>query len=206
MNKNRLEAFSDGVLAIIITIMVLELHVPAEPTWHGLLEESPTFLSYVLSFIYVGIYWNNHHHMLHLAGRVSGGVLWANLHLLFWLSLIPFTTRWMSSADLAEVPVLVYGLNLLLAAIAFYLLRTALIRRQGRGGALKQALGRDWKGKLSPFLYVLGMGLSLVNPVLGFAVYSGVAAIWLIPDRRVERFVTHGAEHGAAPKAADPNG
>ncbi|MET4096396.1 TMEM175 family protein [Arthrobacter sp. UYCu712] len=206
MNKNRLEAFSDGVLAIIITIMVLELHVPAEPTWRALLEESPTFFGYVLSFIYVGIYWNNHHHMLHLAGRISGGVLWANLHLLFWLSLVPFTTRWMSNAELSEVPVLAYGLNLLFAAIAFYILRTALIRRQGRNGALEQALGRDWKGKASPFLYLLGMGLSLVHPVVGLAVYSGVAAIWLIPDRRVERYIRHGAERGPEPKTADPAG
>ena len=192
MNKNRLEAFSDGVLAIIITIMVLELHVPAEPTWQSLLEELPTFLSYVLSFVYVGIYWNNHHHMLHLAGRISGGILWANLHLLFWLSLFPFTTNWMNNADLAEVPTLVYGLNLLLAAIAFHVLKSALIRRQGRNGPLEVALGRDWKGKASPFLYLLGMALSLVQPALGLAVYSAVAAIWLIPDRRVERFLTQG--------------
>jgi uncharacterized membrane protein len=194
MNKNRLEAFSDGVLAIIITIMVLELHVPAEPTWHALLEEVPTFFSYLLSFAYVGIYWNNHHHMLHLAGRISGGILWANLHLLFWLSLFPFTTRWMNTSDLAEVPVLVYGLNLLLAAIAFYVLKTALVRRQGRNGALDVAMGRDWKGRASPFLYVAGMALSLVHPALGVAVYSGVAAIWLIPDRRVERYLSRAGE------------
>ena len=150
MNKNRLEAFSDGVLAIVITIMVLELHVPAEPTWPALLHELPTLLSYLLSFVYVGIYWNNHHHMLHLAGRINGGVLWANLHLLFWLSLIPFTTRWMNDTGLAQVPVLVYGLNLLFAAIAYYILKTALISQQGRGGALDQAMGQDWKGKGSP--------------------------------------------------------
>jgi len=197
MNKNRLEAFSDGVLAIIITIMVLELHVPTEPTWHSVLEELPTFLSYLLSFVYVGIYWNNHHHMLHLAGRISGGILWANLHLLFWLSLFPFTTNWMNNADLAEVPTLVYGLNLLLASIAFFILKSALMRRQGRNGPLEVALGRDWKGKTSPFLYVLGMALSLVQPALGVAIYAAVAAIWLIPDRRVERFLTQG--HGAAP-------
>ena len=193
MNKNRLEAFSDGVLAIIITIMVLELHVPAEPTWRALLEELPTVFSYLLSFIYVGIYWNNHHHMLHLAGRINGGVLWANLHLLFWLSLFPFSTRWLNTG-LAEIPVLVYGLNLLLAAVAFYILKLALIRQQGRNGPLDVALGRDWKGKSSPFLYVLGMGLSLLNPILGLVVYSGVAALWLIPDRRVERFLTRAAE------------
>jgi uncharacterized membrane protein len=191
MNKNRLEAFSDGVLAIVITIMVLELHVPAEPTWSALLHELPTLLSYLLSFIYVGIYWNNHHHMLHLAGKINGAVLWANLHLLFWLSLIPFTTRWLNDTGLAEVPVLVYGLNLLLAAIAYYILKSTLIRQQGRGGALDVAMGQDWKGKGSPALYVAGMLLSLVNPLFGIAVYSVVAAIWLIPDRRVERFIAH---------------
>ena len=191
MNKNRLEAFSDGVLAIVITIMVLELHVPAEPTWPALLHELPTLLSYMLSFIYVGIYWNNHHHMLHLAGKINGGVLWANLHLLFWLSLIPFTTRWINDTGLAEVPVLVYGLNLLLAAIAYYILKSALIGQQGRGGALDEAMGQDWKGKGSPVLYIAGMGLSLVNPLLGIAAYTVVAAIWLIPDRRVERFIAH---------------
>jgi len=179
------------VLAIVITIMVLELHVPAEPTWPALLHELPTLLSYLLSFIYVGIYWNNHHHMLHLAGRINGGVLWANLHLLFWLSLIPFTTRWINDTGLAEVPVLVYGLDLLFAAIAYYILKTTLIRQQGRGGALDRAMGQDWKGKGSPALYIAGMGLSLVNPLLGIAAYSVVAAIWLIPDRRVERFIAH---------------
>ncbi|WP_427131986.1 TMEM175 family protein [Pseudarthrobacter sp. S9] len=189
MNKNRLETFSDGVLAIIITIMVLELHVPAEPTWQSLLDELPTVFSYVLSFVYVGIYWNNHHHMLHLAGRISGGVLWANLHLLFWLSLFPFTTRWMNNAGLVKLPVLVYGLNLLLAAVAYYILKSTLIRQQGRHGPLELAMGQDWKGKGSPALYILGMGLTFVHPLLGLAVYTGVAAIWLIPDRRVERFI-----------------
>ncbi|SFU01131.1 TMEM175 family protein [Arthrobacter sp. ov118] len=191
MNKNRLEAFSDGVLAIVITIMVLELHVPAEPTWQALLHELPTLLSYVLSFVYVGIYWNNHHHMLHLAGRINGAVLWANLHLLFWLSLIPFTTRWINDAGLAQVPVLVYGLNLLLAAVAYYILKLTLIRQQGHGGALEEAMGKDWKGKGSPALYIAGMGLTFVSPLLGIAAYTVVAAIWLIPDRRVERFVAH---------------
>ena len=191
MNKNRLEAFSDGVLAIVITIMVLELHVPAEPTWLALFHELPTLLSYVLSFVYVGIYWNNHHHMLHLAGRINGAVLWANLHLLFWLSLFPFTTRWINDAGLAQVPVLVYGLNLLLAAIAFYILKSALIRQQGQGGPLQEAMGKDWKGKGSPVLYVAGMALTFLSPILGIAAYTVVAAIWLIPDRRVERFLAH---------------
>lgn len=193
MNKNRLEAFSDGVLAIIITIMVLELRVPEEPTWHGLLAVAPTFLSYLLSFIYVGIYWANHHHMLQLAGKVSGGVLWANLHLLFWLSLFPFTTRWMDETGFVQVPVLVYGINLLLAAIAYYVLETALIRQQGRDGPLARAVGRDWKGKASPGIYVLGLALTFVHPLAGLAAFTVVAIIWLVPDRRLERYVARAA-------------
>ncbi|MDQ0864991.1 TMEM175 family protein [Arthrobacter globiformis] len=191
MNKNRLEAFSDGVLAIIITIMVLELHVPDEPTWRGLGSVLPTFLSYLLSFVYVGIYWNNHHHMIHLASRVNGAILWANQHLLFWLSLIPFTTRWMDESGFVQIPVLTYGINLLCAAIAYFILERALIRQQGRDGPLAQAIGRDWKGKASPLIYVAGLGLTAVQPLLGVAVYTIVALIWLIPDRRVEHFVTH---------------
>ncbi|MFF2318382.1 TMEM175 family protein [Arthrobacter sp. NPDC058097] len=190
MNKNRLEAFSDGVLAIIITIMVLELHVPEEPTWRGLGSVLPTFLSYLLSFVYVGIYWNNHHHMIHLASRVNGAILWANLHLLFWLSLIPFTTRWMDESGFVQIPVLTYGINLLCAAIAYFILEQALIRQQGRDGPLAQAIGRDWKGKASPLIYVAGLGLTTVQPLLGVAAYTIVALIWLIPDRRVEHFVT----------------
>ncbi|MET3934337.1 TMEM175 family protein [Arthrobacter sp. OAP107] len=190
MNKNRLEAFSDGVLAIIITIMVLELHVPDEPTWRGLGSVLPTFLSYLLSFVYVGIYWNNHHHMIHLASRVNGAILWANLHLLFWLSLIPFTTRWMDESGFVQIPVLTYGINLLCAAIAYFILEQALIRQQGRNGPLAQAIGRDWKGKTSPLIYLAGLGLTAVQPLLGVAVYTIVALIWLIPDRRVEHFVT----------------
>lgn len=190
MNKNRLEAFSDGVLAIIITIMVLELHVPDEPTWPGLGSVLPTFLSYLLSFVYVGIYWNNHHHMIHLASRVNGAILWANLHLLFWLSLIPFTTRWMDESGFVQIPVLTYGINLLCAAIAYFILEQALIRQQGRDGPLAQAIGRDWKGKTSPLIYLAGLGLTAVQPLLGVAVYTIVALIWLIPDRRVEHFVT----------------
>ena len=190
MNKNRLEAFSDGVLAIIITIMVLELRVPDEPTWRGLGSVLPTFLSYLLSFVYVGIYWNNHHHMIHLASRVNGAILWANLHLLFWLSLIPFTTRWMDESGFVQIPVLTYGINLLCAAIAYFILEQALIRQQGRDGPLAQAIGRDWKGKTSPLIYLAGLGLSAVQPLLGVAVYTIVALSWLIPDRRVEHFVT----------------
>jgi uncharacterized membrane protein len=190
VNKNRLEAFSDGVLAIIITIMVLELHVPDEPTWRGLGSVLPTFLSDLLSFVYVGIYWNNHHHMIHLASRVNGAILWANLHLLFWLSLIPFTTRWMDESGFVQIPVLTYGINLLCAAIAYFILERALIRQQGRDGPLAQAIGRDWKGKTSPLIYLAGLGLTAVQPLLGVAVYTIVALIWLIPDRRVEHFVT----------------
>lgn len=190
MTKNRLEAFSDGVLAIIITIMVLELHVPDEPTWRGLGSVLPTFLSYLLSFVYVGIYWNNHHHMIHLAGRVNGAILWANLHLLFWLSLVPFTTRWMDESGFVQIPVLTYGINLLCAAIAYFILEQALIRQQGRDGPLAQAIGRDWKGKTSPLIYLAGLGLTAAQPLLGVAAYTVVALIWLIPDRRVEHFVT----------------
>ncbi|MFH5877708.1 TMEM175 family protein [Arthrobacter sp. NA-172] len=194
MNKNRLEAFSDGVLAIVITIMVLELRVPPEATWHGLLSVLPTFLSYLLSFVYVGIYWNNHHHLIHLAERVNGGILWANLHLLFWISLFPFSTRWMDESGFVEVPVLAYGVNLLCAAIAYFVLQQALIRQQGRQGALAQALGRDWKGKTSPLIYLAGLGLCLLHPLLAVGAYTVVALIWLVPDRRVEHFVVHASD------------
>lgn len=190
MNKNRLEAFSDAVLAIVITIMVLELRVPHEPTWHGLADVLPTFLSYLLSFVYVGIYWNNHHHMIHLADRVNGGILWANLHLLFWISLVPFSTRWMDESGFVQVPVLAYGINLLCAGIAYVILQQALIRHQGREGALARAVGKDWKGKTSPLIYLTGLALSIVQPLLGMAAYTVVALIWLVPDRRVEHYVT----------------
>lgn len=189
MNKNRLEAFSDGVLAIIITIMVLELHTPEEPTWEGVAAVLPTLFSYLLSFVYVGIYWNNHHHMIHLASRVNGGILWANLHLLFWLSLFPFTTRWMDESGFVQVPVLLYGINLLCAAVAYYILERRLIAAQGRDGALARALGRDWKGKASPLIYMLGIALTPAQPLIGIVIYTVVALIWLVPDRRVEHFV-----------------
>jgi uncharacterized membrane protein len=189
VNKNRLEAFSDAVLAIVITIMVLELRVPHEPTWQGFAAVLPTFFSYLLSFVYVGIYWNNHHHMIHLADRINGGILWANLHLLFWLSLFPFSTRWMDESGFLQVPVLVYGINLLCAAIAYFILQQALIRHQGRAGALARAVGRDWKGKASPLIYLTGLALTAVQPLLGIAAFTVVAVIWLVPDRRVERFV-----------------
>jgi uncharacterized membrane protein len=189
VTKSRVEAFSDGVLAIIITIMVLELRTPDGATWSALSEVLPTFLSYLLSFAYVGIYWNNHHHMFHLVDRVDGSVLWANLHLLFWLSLIPFTTRWMDDNEFQQVPVVVYGLNLLLAAVAYFLLQRRLLRLQGPQGDLAVAIGGDWKGKASPVIYLVGIALSFLTPALSLAAYTVVALIWLVPDRRVERFL-----------------
>ena len=198
MRTNRLEAFSDGVLAIIITIMVLELNVPEGHTLHDLWDETGvSFLTYVLSFVYIGIYWNNHHHMFQLCEKITGPVLWANLHLLFWLSLYPFTTAWMDETDLARTPLVVYGLNLLAAAVAYYLLQRAIFRSPG-GDRLRQALGRDLKGKISPVIYVAGILLAFVHPLLAVACYVAVAVIWLVPDRRVERFVAAAAD-GEAP-------
>jgi uncharacterized membrane protein len=196
VNRTRLEAFSDGVLAIIITIMVLELRTPAEGTWSALAAVLPTFLSYLLSFVYVGIYWSNHHHLMHLVDRVDGAVLWANLHLLFWLSLIPFTTRWINESEFAQVPVVVYGVNLMLAAVAYAILQWRLVRVQGTNGSLRAALGQDWKGKLSPLIYLVGIGLTFVQPLLGVAVYTVVALLWLVPDRRVERYLTTASDSG----------
>ena len=187
MCKNRLEAFSDGVIAIIITIMVLELKVPHEPTWEALLPIWPVFLSYVLSFIYVGIYWNNHHHLMHAVHNISGRVLWPNLHLLFWLSLIPFVTGWMGENHFATIPVAAYGLVLLMSAIAYSLLVRRLISHHHDNLELAKAIGTDAKGWLSMGLYLLGIALSFVNPWMGFAVYAGVAVMWMVPDRRIER-------------------
>jgi uncharacterized membrane protein len=187
MGKNRLEAFSDGVLAIIITIMVLELKVPHETDLEALTPRLPIFLSYVLSFIYVGIYWNNHHHLLHTTQKVSGGILWANLHLLFWLSLFPFTTGWMGENHLASTPTAVYGFVLLMAAIAYWLLQHAIIVRQGRESLLAAAIGADWKGKLSPVLYLLAIPLAFVSAWIASGLYVFVALLWLVPDRRIER-------------------
>ncbi len=187
MEKNRLEAFSDGVLAIIITIMVLELKVPRGDQLTALKPLLPVFLSYVLSFIYLGIYWNNHHHMLHTTKRVSGGILWANLHLLFWLSLFPFTTAWMGENHLSATPTAVYGTVLLMAAIAYYMLQRSIIARQGPDSLLATAIGSDWKGKLSPVLYLIAIPLSFVSPWISSGIYTVVAFIWLIPDRRIER-------------------
>ena len=187
MGKNRLEAFSDGVLAIIITIMVLELAVPHDASLMALQPLWGVFLSYVLSFVYVGIYWNNHHHMLHTVHKVTGGILWANLHLLFWLSLVPFVTGWMGENHFASVPTAAYGMVLLMAAIAYWILQRAIIRSQGSSSLLGKAVGSDWKGKLSPVLYVTGMVAALVAPYIAGAIYALVAVIWLVPDRRIER-------------------
>ena len=195
MEKNRLEAFSDGVIAIIITIMVLEMKSPHGPDFAALKGILPVFLSYVLSFIYVGIYWNNHHHMLHTLRHVNGGILWANLHLLFWLSLFPFTTNWMGENHLAPAPTAVYGVVLFMAAVAYYILERVIIAHQGSDSLLASAVGKDWKGKLSPVLYVVAIILSFVNTWIASAIYAGVALMWLVPDRRIERRVGAGADH-----------
>src|ERR687886_1373916 len=198
MSKGRLEAFSDGVIAILITIMVLELHMPEGVGWEALRHDVPVLLAYVLSFVYLGIYWNNHHNMLAAVRRVTGGALWANLHLLFWLSLVPFPAAWMSENQFPPVPTAVYGLVLLAAAVAYYVLQAILLRVEGQRSVLRTAIGADPKGKLSPLLYCLGIGLCVVNRWLGLAVYVAVALMWLVPDRRVERTLT--ARHtGAVP-------
>ena len=193
MPKGRLEAFSDGVIAILITIMVLELRMPAGTSWHALGRALPGLLAYVLSFVYLGIYWNNHHHMLAASSRVSGGVLWANLHLLFWLSLVPFSTAWMSEHRFPPIPTAVYGMVLLAAAIAYYVLQSTLLSAEDEHSKLRAALGSDAKGKISPLLYCVGISLAFVDRWLGLAVYVLVALIWLVPDRRVERHLTAAA-------------
>jgi len=187
MQKNRLEAFSDGVLAIIITIMVLELKVPKGADLATLATLIPVFLGYVLSFVYVGIYWNNHHHLLHTCTRVTGGVLWANLHLLFWLSLFPVSTAWLGQNPYAAIPAATYGVILLCAAIAYYILQLTIIRSHGPGSVLASALGSDWKGKLSPVACLIAIPLAFQHPFFADAIYIFMALIWLIPDRRIER-------------------
>jgi uncharacterized membrane protein len=187
MSKGRVEAFSDGVIAILITIMVLELRLPDGTSWSALGHRLPTFLAYALSFVFLGIYWNNHHHMLAAVSRVGGAALWANLHLLFWLSLTPFCTAWMSRNHFPTTPVAVYGIVLLASAIAYYILQSTLLGAEGDDSPLRAAIGRDIKGKASPLLYCLGIGLTFVDRWFGIAVYVAVALIWLVPDRRVER-------------------
>jgi uncharacterized membrane protein len=186
MGKGRLEAFSDGVFAILITIMVLELRVPRGDTFHALAPVVPVFMVYVLSYLYLGIYWNNHHHMLHATSRINGRILWANLHLLFWLSLVPFATGWMGENHFAALPTAVYGAVLLAAAIAYYVLQRAIIADQGPGSKLAAAIGRDVKGKISPALYVVAIGMAFFRQWIADAIYVGVALMWLIPDPRIE--------------------
>jgi len=187
MEKNRLEAFSDGVLAIIITIMVLELKVPHGADFDALMPVLPVFLSYVLSFLYVGIYWNNHHHMFQTTKRVSGGILWANLHLLFWLSLFPFSTAWIGENHLAPAPIAVYGFVLLMAGVAYLILQRLIIIQQGANSLLQAAIGRDWKGRLSALAYLTAIPLAFVSPWISIGLYTSAAFAWLIPDRRIER-------------------
>lgn len=187
MKKGRLEAFSDGVLAIIITIMVLELKVPQGEALSDLQPLLPVFLSYLLSFIYVGIYWNNHHHLMHTLTRVTGDVLWANLHLLFWLSLIPFATGWMGENHFGRAPMAVYGFVLLMAAIAYYILQKRIIKSEGEDSVLKKALGTDWKGKISPFLYLIAILSCLFSSWIAEIIYICVALLWLVPDSRIEK-------------------
>ena len=189
MGKGRVEAFSDGVIAIIITIMVLELKVPHGESLDALEPLIPVFLSYVLSFVYVGIYWNNHHHMLHAVRNVTGAILWANLHLLFWLSLFPFATGWMGENHFAAAPSAFYGFVLLMAAIAYWVLQQLIIASQGPTSVLRAAVGSDWKGKLSPVLYAVAIPAALWSPLVAGLVYAGVAVIWLVPDRRIERMI-----------------
>lgn len=190
MGKGRLEAFSDGVLAIIITIMVLEMKVPHGNDLAAIKPILPVFLSYILSFINIGIYWNNHHHMLHTATHVNGAVLWTNTHLLFWLSLIPFVTGWMGENHFAMWPVVLYGMVLIMAGVAYTLLCFSLINLHGKNSTLAIAVGKDKKGKASVFIYAIGIGLSFINPWLGFAAYVIVAVMWFIPDKRIEEKLT----------------
>lgn len=190
MNKTRLEAFSDGVLAIIITIMVLELKVPQEGTFEALFALAPKFVSYVLSFLYIGIYWNNHHHMLHSAKHVNGKILWANLHLLFWLSLVPFTTGWMGENHFSQASIALYGFILLMSGISFVMLQTCIIISQGKDSLLKKAVGKDLKGKASAVLYSSAIVCSFFNEWISGAIYVFVAFMWLIPDTRIEKVLT----------------
>jgi uncharacterized membrane protein len=190
MNKTRLEAFSDGVIAVIITIMVLEMKVPHGESFEALVPSIPVFLTYVLSYLYVGIYWNNHHHMLHTCEKVTGPILWANLHLLFWLSLIPITTGWMGENHFSAAPTALYGVVLLMAAIAYFILQDLIIASQGPDSLLKKAVGRDWKGKMSVALYAAAILVAFRLHRVSQGIYVLVALIWLIPDRRIERVIS----------------
>lgn len=187
MKTSRLEAFSDGVLAIIITIMVLELSAPEEANLNSLLAKTPVFISYIFSFIYLGIYWNNHHHLFQITQRVNGKILWANLHLLFWLSLIPFTTAWIGENYHDTLPVVAYGVVLLLCAIAYFILQTVIIKSHDNEFPLRKVIGSDRKGKISIVFYILGIGFTFLNTWLAIALYSVVAIMWLIPDKRIEK-------------------
>jgi uncharacterized membrane protein len=191
MSKNRLEAFSDGVIAILITIMVLELKAPPGSGWSALHAAVPSLLTYVLSFVFLGIYWNNHHHLLHATDRVNGKILWANLHLLFWLSLIPFVTSWMGEHYLETVPTAVYGIVMLAAAIAYKILQNSIVTLQGRHSALAAAFGSDFKGKISPVLYVAAIVLAFLLPTIAQGIFVFVAMMWLVPDRRIESGLKH---------------
>lgn len=192
MDKDRMLAFSDGVLAVIITIMVLELHAPENASLAALHASLPTFLAYVLSFIYIAIYWVNHHHVMYTVERVNGGILWANMALLFFLSLVPFTTSWMGETHGALWPTVVYGLSLLAAALSYYVLQTLIIRLHGADHVLKRAVGGDWKGNLSPVLYIAGIASAFVHPRIGQAFFVAVALLWLVPDPRIERALVKG--------------
>ena len=187
MKTNRLEAFSDGVLAIIITIMVLEFKVPEEVTFEALIPIVPSFISYLLSFIYLGIYWNNHHHLFMITEKVNGKILWANLHLLFWLSLIPFVTSWIGEHHLEPVPISVYGFVLLMSGVAFFILQNTIIKYHDEDFTLRKAVGKDYKGKLSIVIYLIGLILSFINPWIAVSCYVFVAIMWIVPDRRIEK-------------------
>lgn len=189
MNKTRIEAFSDGVLAIIITIMVLELRAPHGQTLESLTALIPTFLSYSLSFIYIGIYWSNHHHLLHAAKKINGKMMWANLHLLFWLSLIPFTTSWLGESHFAETPMAVYGVSLLLPAISYVILQFFILQDLGKDSPISKAIGQDWKGKVSPLFYICGIASAPYSPILSGFFYITVALLWLVPDKRIEKAI-----------------
>jgi uncharacterized membrane protein len=192
MTKGRLEAFSDGVIAIIITIMVLEMKVPHGDSFASLRPILPVFISYIISFIYLGIYWNNHHHLMHAVRNINGKVLWANIHLLFWLSLVPFVSGWMGENHFSKWPVILYGIVLLMAALSYFILTLALLSIHDKESTLSVAVGKDWKGKLSLLIYAAGLGLCFIFPLLGLVSYVVVAGIWFIPDKRIENKLEHG--------------